>query len=131
MWRQIAAVLVVVGLVTGITHYFRISFVAKASFAFESGDVMAAMLGMWIALLGGLISRRYGFALAVAGTYLLMCCLAVYFISRFLDDDFAGAFALNGWNIAVYVLGGMLGASVGVFIGSGRRRARERVLPGA
>ncbi len=131
MWRQMAAVLVVMGLVTGITHFFRVSFVAKASFAFEAGDVIAAMVGMWIALLGGLISRSYGFALAVAGMYLLMCCLAVHFVSRFMDDGFAGAFLLNGWNIAAYIFSGMLGACVGVFIGSGRRRARGRVLPGA
>jgi hypothetical protein len=126
-----AAVLVVMGLVTGITHFFRISFVAKASFSFEAGDVTGVMVGVWIALLGGLISRHYGFALAVAAMYLLVCCMAVYFVSRFMDDGFLGAFLLNGWNIVVYVLGGMLGACVGVFIGSGRRRARERVLPGA
>ena len=131
MWRQMAAVLVVMGLVTGITHFFRISFVAKASFSFEAGDVMGAMVGVWIALLGGLISRRYGFALAVAAMYLLVCCMAVYFVSRFMDGDFPRAFLLNGWNIVAYVLGGMLGACVGVFIGSGRRRARERVLPEA
>jgi hypothetical protein len=117
--------------VTGITHFFRISFVAKASFSFEAGDVTGVMVGVWIALLGGLISRRYRFALAVAAMYLLVCCMAVYFVSRFMDDGFLGAFLLNGWNSVAYVLGGMLGACVGVFIGSGRRRARERVLPEA
>lgn len=131
MWRQMAAVLVVMGLVTGITHFFRISFVAKASFSFEAGDVTGVMVGVWIALLGGLISRRYRFPLAVAAMYLLVCCMAVYFVSRFMDDGFLGAFLLNGWNSVAYVLGGMLGACVGVFIGSGRRRARERVLPEA
>ncbi|MDY0981487.1 MULTISPECIES: hypothetical protein [Stenotrophomonas] len=126
-----AAVLVVMGLLTGITHFFRISFVAKASFSFEAGDVTGVMVGVWVALLGGLISRRYRFALAVAAMYLLVCCMAVYFVSRFMDDGFLGAFLLNGWNSVAYVLGGMLGACVGVFIGSGRRRARERVLPEA
>lgn len=131
MWRQLAAVLVVVGLVIGAAHFFRISFVAKAPFAFDPRDVMSAAVGMWMALVGGIISRRYGFVLAVGAMYLVMCCLAVHFLNRYMDDGFLAVFLSNGWNIVATLLSGMLGACIGVFIGSGKRRAGGRVLPGA
>lgn len=128
MGRQIAAFLLVVGLNIAVAVFLGISVVAKNVFVFERADVLAYLCGLWIALLGGWISRRYGFAVAVAGVHLGFGLLAAHFVAAFTEDGFFQAVSANSLNFAASMLTGVVGASIGVLLsrlnGARGRRAR-------
>lgn len=125
MGRQFGAFVVVVTLYVATAYFFRISVVAKTQFLFEKADALAYLVGVCIALLGGVISRRYGFAATVGLLYLGFGVLAAYFVSRFGDAGLLQTVAANTLNFAASVLTGVAGACVGAFIarrrGSGAR----------
>lgn len=131
MGRQIAAFLLVVGLNVAVAVFLGISVVAKSVFVFERADVLAYLCGLWIALLAGWISRRYGFAVVVAGIHLGFGLLAAYFVAGFTEVGFLGAVSANSLNVAASMLTGVVGACIGVRLsrlnGARGRRARADV----
>ncbi len=125
MWRQIAAVLVVSGLVLGAGWYLGITVSPRITFAFNADDVMFCVVGMFSAFMGGVISRRYGFALAVVVLYFALWCWSLYFVNLYIDTGIVGVFIVNSLSIAISLLCGMVGACFGVFIS--RRQAGDRI----
>ncbi|WNH51252.1 hypothetical protein [Stenotrophomonas oahuensis] len=129
MGRQITAFLLVVGLNIAVAVFLGVSVVAKSVFVFARADALAYLCGLWIALLAGWISRRYGFALAVAGIHLGFGLLAAHFVAGFTEAGFVQAVSANSLNFAVFMLTGVVGACIGVLLsqlnGARGRRARS------
>ncbi|MCS4279186.1 hypothetical protein [Stenotrophomonas rhizophila] len=121
MWRQVVAIFTVAALVLATAHFLGISIIARSGFAFETSDIFSSASGMWFALFGGLISKRYQFAFAVGLLYLGFWGLAIHFVNAGTHAGLVEIFSVNVPNIAVSILSGMLGACVGVFVGSRRR----------
>lgn len=123
MGRQMGALLSVVALMLAATYFFGIGMVAKEQFEFAVADIVAYESGFLFALLGGAISRKYGFALAVGVVYLGSCSMAIYFLNTLVGDGgLPYLLRQNALNIALSVLTAMAGACVGVFL---RKRKRS------
>lgn len=126
MGRQMAALLSVLALTLAASYFFNIGMTAKERVEFAVADIVAYESGFLFALLGGAISRKYGFALAVGALYLCLCGMAVYFLNALVGDGgLPYLLRENALNIAASVLTGMAGACVGVFLRN-RRRAAAR-----
>lgn len=116
IWRQAAAFLIVLALVLAAASAFHIAPSVGSQPAFTSSDMVWTLCGMWFALVGGLVSRRYGFAIAVGALYLGLTCLAAYFLQRYMQLSIVELLRVNALSTTVSVLAGMVGACAGVFI---------------
>lgn len=122
MGRQIGALLSVLALMRAASYFFGIGMVAKDRFEFAVADIVAYESGFLFALLGGAISRKYGFAVAVGAMYMGFCGMAIYFLNALLGDGWLSCLMReNALNISASVLTAMAGACVGVFLRNHRR----------
>lgn len=115
-WRHAAAFLIVLALVLVAASVFRIAPSVSDHPMFTSSDILWTTCGMWFALVGGLVSRRYGFALAVGALYLGLTCLAAHFLRHYMQISLLELLWLNALSTTVSVLAGMAGACAGVYI---------------
>jgi uncharacterized membrane protein len=116
IWRHAAAFLIVLALVLAVAYIFHIAPSVRSESAFTSSDILWSACGMWFALVGGLVSRRYGFAIAVGALYLGLTCLAAYFLQAYMQLSILELLRVNALSTTVSVLAGMVGACAGVFI---------------
>jgi uncharacterized membrane protein len=114
--RQVAAFVIVLALVLAVAYLFHIAPSVRSESAFTSSDILWSACGMWFALAGGLVSRRYGFAIAVGALYLGLTCLAAYFLQRYMQLSIVDLLRVNALSTSVSILAGMVGACAGVFI---------------
>lgn len=121
--RQGAAFAIVLTLVLVVAYVFHIAPSVSSESGFRSSDILWSVCGMWLGLLGGLVSRRYGFALAVGALYFALTCVAAYFLKAYMQMGMLDLLKVNALSTCVSVLAGVVGACAGVFI---RRRMRLR-----
>jgi len=127
MTRQGAAFLTLLALSLAAAYFLQIAIVAKGRFEFGVADIVACESGLLFALVGGLISRRYGFAVVVGVTYAAFWALAIYHLNTSTGGGWVlDILSVNAVNIAASVLAGIAGACLGVFLRN-RKRARPRV----
>ncbi|MCF7749709.1 hypothetical protein KQ945_03040 [Bacillus subtilis subsp. subtilis] len=127
MGRQTAALLMVLALVLATTHFLGIGITARNYFAFGIEDILWSESGLLFAALGGLISRKYAFALAVGVLYLGVWGMAIFFLNAASGGSLVGDIVqVNALNMAVSVLAGMAGACLGVFLRNRRRTRAAR-----
>jgi len=124
MTRQGAAFLTLLALSLAAAYFLQIAIVAKGRFEFGVADIVACESGLLFALVGGLISRRYGFAVVVGVTYAAFWALAIYHLNTSTGGGWVlEILSVNAVNIAASVLAGIAGACLGVFLRN-RNRAR-------
>lgn len=123
--RHVAAIVIVLALVLATGYLFHIGPSVRSQSAFTSSDILWSTCGMWFALVGGLVSGRYGFAIAAGALYLGLTCLAAHFLQAHMQVGLLELLLENALGTAVSVVAGMVGACAGVFI----RRLNSRRLP--
>ncbi|WP_448133203.1 hypothetical protein [Stenotrophomonas rhizophila] len=127
MARQVAAFLTLLALSLAAAYFLQIAIVAKGRFEFGVTDIVSCESGLLFALVGGLISRRYGFAVVVGVTYAVFWALAIYYLNTSTGGGWVlEILSVNAVNIAASVLAGIAGACLGVFL---RNRNRNRARP--
>lgn len=129
MARQVAAFLTLLALSLAAAYFLQIAIVAKGRFELGVADIVSCESGLLFALVGGLISRRYGFAVVVGVTYAVFWALAIYYLNTSTGGGWVlEILSVNAVNIAASVLAGIAGACLGVFLRN-RNRNRNRARP--
>lgn len=124
MGRQLAAFLTVVVLNVAATYFLGISVVAKNYVEFGVADIVSCESGLLFALVGGLISRKYSFALVAGAVYLGGWGLAIHFLNAVTDGkELPHILSVNALGIAASVMAAMAGACLGVFLRNRKRSA--------
>ncbi len=127
MGRQVAAFLTVVVLNLAAAYFLGIAVVAKNYVEFGVSDIVSCESGLLFALVGGLISRKYGFAFAAGAVYLVAWGLAIHFLNAATDGkELSHIFRVNALGMAASVLAAMAGACLGVFLRNRKRSAATR-----
>lgn len=127
MGRQVAAFLTMVVLKLAAAYFFGIAVVAKNYVEFGVADIVSCESSLLFALVGGLISRKYGFALAAGAVYLGGWGLAIHFLNAATDGrELSHIFQVNALSITASVLAAMTGACLGVFLRNRKRSAATR-----
>lgn len=124
MGRQVAAFLTMVVLKLAAAYFLGIAVVAKNYVEFGVADIVSCESGLLFALVGGLISRKYGFAFAAGAVYLGGWGLAIHFLNAATDgNELSYLLRVNALSIAASVLAAMAGACLGVFLRNRKRSA--------
>jgi hypothetical protein len=124
LWRQLAAFAAVLAVSHAAGNLFNIHGRSYAAFSYGRTDALADLCALWFALLGGWLSGRYRFAIAMMMLHLSYGLLGMYYVQNAFHVGWPEVVAANAINTAVSMGAVALGACVGVFI-------RQRRLPGA
>ncbi len=114
MIRQVFAFCLTVGLMLAAAYFGGVAASASSGFMFDRNDVAVVISSMVFSLAGGLVSKRYGFVVAVTLVYLSVFALAIHMVGAASGESLLYLLGVNSPRILLTIASSMLGAFIGV-----------------